>query len=191
MSSSSTRENIISKWDRRYQNPDLKPKACEILTLYPNYLPSQGRALDLACGLGGNAIYLAQHNLKVCAWDISQQAIKRLKAAGHDNNIRPEARDVIANPPQANSFDVIVVSYFLQAEIFPALKSALRQGGILYYQTHDLNAADYGGPKNPDYLLKDRQLIMEFSGFEILQSFERNHSSPLSQGQSALIARRN
>jgi tellurite methyltransferase len=42
-------------------------------------LPDDGRALDLACGLGGNSILLAQQGLKVDAWDIADVPVAALQ----------------------------------------------------------------------------------------------------------------
>ena len=67
---------ISDKWDLRYKDRlPLDQHACEVLQDYVHLLPDSGRALDLASGLGGNAIFLAQQGLNTVAWDISRLAL--------------------------------------------------------------------------------------------------------------------
>ena len=69
---------IVEKWNSRYA--DRSPadqQACEILQEYAHLLPSDGKALELASGLGGNALFLAQQGLNTTAWDISSLAVEK------------------------------------------------------------------------------------------------------------------
>ena len=69
------------KWDRIYQTKDHTNKqAAQILIENQHLLPESGKALDLACGLGANALLLAKHDLETHAWDISKVAITKLDA---------------------------------------------------------------------------------------------------------------
>ena len=70
------------------------------------------------------------------AWDFSGIVIERLRAASPLANLHPAVRDVVQQPPEPGSFDVIVVSRFLDRSLAPALMAALRPGGLLYYQTY-------------------------------------------------------
>ena len=70
---------VISKWDHIYkQSGHLHYPAAEVLAENAFLLPPTGMALDLASGLGANAIFLAGHGLAVTAWDISGVAIEKL-----------------------------------------------------------------------------------------------------------------
>jgi len=154
------------KWNKIYQS---KAQAVETTTLSPAYilqefqhlLPHQGKALDLACGFGANALFLAQHNLQTHAWDISSTAIKHLvnSARTLNLNITTEARDVITYPPEEKSFDVIVVSHFLDRQIMPDIISALRKGGLLFYQTFTKAHVQETGPSNEKYRLDKNELL--------------------------------
>ncbi|PCJ15931.1 MAG: hypothetical protein COB04_12340 [Gammaproteobacteria bacterium] len=179
------------KWDQRYQNKDLRPRACSLLEQFQHYLPATGLALDLACGLGGNAILLAKKGLTVSAWDFSQQAINRLDANIAQDTLPIETKvvELFQQPPLENSFDVIVVSYFLAGPIFNQVKQALKPNGILFYQSHNLDSSSHGGPKNPQFLLKDQQLFEQFKEFSVLESFERPQHCPGKPGQSGIIVK--
>ena len=64
------------KWDRRYSDPANEARAAQVLSDNLHLLPTQGTALDLACGLGGNALLLARQGLTVEAWDLSPSPSK-------------------------------------------------------------------------------------------------------------------
>ena len=96
------------KWNQRYDSsPDDFPEASHVLQDFSHLLPAQGDALDLACGLGGNALFLASTKLSVQAWDISNVAINKLNghATSKQLHIQTEVRDVVALPPEAETFD--------------------------------------------------------------------------------------
>jgi Tellurite resistance protein TehB. len=68
------------KWDAIYsQRGNTIPAPASMLSTYARLLPTQGLALDLACGLGGNSFFLAKYGLQVDAWDISAVAINQIK----------------------------------------------------------------------------------------------------------------
>ncbi|MBM3224492.1 MAG: class I SAM-dependent methyltransferase [Candidatus Tectomicrobia bacterium] len=153
------------KWNARYHESTSTPQAALVLREYTHLLPSTGCALDLACGLGGNALLLAAHGLVTYAWDIAEVAISRLQAAAqqHHVSIQTEVRDVATAPPPPDSFEVIVVSRFLERAIAPALIQALRPGGLLFYQTFTrVSVGEVRGPRNPEYLLAPQELLTLF-----------------------------
>ena len=188
------KETILSrqqKWNQRYHNSALKPQPCSLLTDFYHYLPPSGLALDLACGLGGNAIFLSERKFTVSAWDFSQQAISRLEETAKRRRLPITANviDVFENPPAENCFDVIVVSYFLATSIFDQLKKSLKPNGVLFYQSHNLDSSSHGGPKNTQFLLKDNELIENFNGLSLLETFERPQHCPNNPGQSGIIVK--
>ena len=154
------------KWNEKYQ---AKEQTSGVANLSPVYvlhkfqhlLPVQGLALDLASGLGANALFLAQHNLQAHAWDISSVAIKKLNAIAKslDLNLNTEVRDIVARPPEENSFDVIVVSHFLDRQIMPDIIAALRQNGLLFYQTFTKARTQESGPSSNKYRLGKNELL--------------------------------
>lgn len=170
MSTTNNTQNgrLADKWDARYRAAGATT-VTEVLAENHHLLPAEGEALDLACGLGGNALLLAQAGLHTRAWDISPVAIERLntRASATELPLRAEVRDVLAAPPSALSFDVIVVSRFLERDLCPALMAALRPGGLLFYQTFTRDKAVPGGPMNPDFLLAENELLRLFDGLRL------------------------
>ena len=144
--------------------------AAKVLAENTHLLPDTGCALDLACGRGANALLLARHGLDTHAWDISRLAISGLqqRAAEHGLSVLAETRDVTVVPLPANYFDVIVVSHFLERSIVSGLIAALKEHGLVYYQTFTRDRIDDSGPRNPAYRLARNELLQLFRGLEIL-----------------------
>ncbi len=163
-----------TKWDQRYRNAQSAGKPAAILEQYQQLLPAEGIALDFACGLGGNALLLAQHGLDTHAWDISPVAIQTLaEQALHSGLfIQSEVRDVDHQPPAASSFDVIVVSYFLDRRLFPALLQALKPQGLLFYQTFTQTLFQDIGPGRPEYRLKSNELLQQMTDLQVIAYHE-------------------
>jgi len=184
--------NTAKDWNQRYQSAKTLPKACFALQKYAYLLPKTGKALDLACGLGGNALFLAQRGLECSAWDFSAQAITQLQQTAQNLPVHAEVRDVVLNPPAPNSFDVIVVSHFLERDLAVPLKNALTKGGILIYQTFSREAVDLDSPpRNPAYRLAAGELLHLFSGLKVIIYHEEGNLGDSSQGlrnQALLIA---
>jgi hypothetical protein len=106
--------------------------------------------------------------------------------------VQAEVRDVLLNPPAANSFDVIVVSHFLERDLAEPLKNALTKGGILIYQTFSREAVDLDSPpRNPAYRLAAGELLSLFSGLKVIAYREEGRLGDTTQGfrnQALLIA---
>ncbi len=154
-------------WERRHaEAPDLGAPAA-VLTENLHLAPRQGRVLDLACGRGANALVLAERGLEVHAWDRSETALERLQQAAAGWRIRTQCRDVIEQPPAAEAFDLILVAHFLHRPLFPALRAALRPGGLLFYQTFDQHRLTGRGPSNPEFRLRDNELLTLCQGLAI------------------------
>lgn len=181
------------KWDARYLSgwQADKPPA-EVLNQNLNLLPSGGKALDLACGTGTNALALARAGLDVHAWDISGVALDILqqRAMSAGLHITTQQRDVTTHPPEMNSFDVIVISRFLERRLAAPLVMALKSGGRLFYQTWTLNKPPQIGPSNPDYLLTPNELLNLFRGLTVLFYREGFIPADPCYGEALLVAQR-
>ena len=184
------------KWNERYRGAAGEPKAARVLKENLHLLPDSGRALDLACGPGGNAILLARQGLDVVAWDIADVPIAALQDAVREQqlSVRAGVRDVEASPPAPASFDVITVSYFLDRATIPALVAALRPGGLIYYQTFTNVRVSGRGPKQAEYRLGEQELLQLFSGLQILVYREEGRVGDVQKGfrdEAMLVARKN
>jgi SAM-dependent methyltransferase len=163
-------EGQRERWNRRHaEAPDTGAPA-EVLLRNAHLLPARGAALDLACGRGANALWLAGHTaLTVEAWDFSPVAIARLEqtAAVRGLRVRAAVRDVVAQPPAPESCDVLVVTHFLERTLMPALCAAVRPGGLVLYQTFTREAVSMRGPATPEWRLAPNELLGWFAGFVV------------------------
>lgn len=184
------------KWDCIYRSGNDTPgRPAAVLTGNSHLLPETGTALDAACGKGANAVYLARHGLQTQAWDISQEALDLLigEIESEDLDLSTQQRDIVAFPPEADTFDVIVVTRFLDRSIIDPLIAALRQNGLIFYQTFIKDKRDDYGPKNPDYRLDNNELLRLFSGLHIIYYREEGTTGDLNRGfrnEAMLIARK-
>lgn len=172
------------KWDRIYAACNQAADASEVLSIHSHLLPPQGKALDLACGLGGNALLLAEHGLTVDAWDISPVALSRLQMQAEQSRLQIALRKVDIRPgelPQ-NQYDVIVISRFLDRSLCNAIMAALKTEGLLFYQTFTRTKLDRQGPGNPAYLLDCNELLQLFSPLNLVFYQEYARIGDLRQG---------
>lgn len=162
--------NLREKWNDRYRAATGELQASLVLQENQHLLPQTGRALDLACGLGGNSILLAEQGLNVDAWDIADVAIAALQelASRRQLPIQAAVRDIESNPPHPDTYDVIVVSYYLNRDLVPALIQALKPGGLIYYQTFTRQRISGRGPRREEFRLDDQELLHLFSGLQVL-----------------------
>jgi SAM-dependent methyltransferase len=163
------------KWNKIYATQDqdkrqLETEAANVLLEHAYLLPNAGIALDLACGLGGNAIFLANCGLNAHAWDISEIAIEKLQTFCRQKiiSITTEVRDIEQQPPKTNSFDVICASYYLERTLVQDIIAALKPKGLLFYQTFINEKVSDVGPSNPQYRLQPNELLALFSPLHIL-----------------------
>jgi tellurite methyltransferase len=135
-----------------------------------------GRALDLACGLGQNAIWLAEQGYEVLAVDISQVALtvaaERAIAAGVSGSIRWQRHDLDHWRPARTAFDLVCVFRFLDRRLFSALRDAVCGGGLLFYESRHTGALERQPQSNPAFLLQPGELARHFAGWEFIYSAE-------------------
>ncbi len=145
-----------------------------VLHRHQHLLPKEGRALDLACGHGRNAVHLSRLGLETYAIDISDVAISKLNQYAEKEGLEINARpcDLKQEALEENYFDLIVVSHFLDRTLIPDIKNALKQQGLIFYQTFTSLKIEDKGPSNPDYLLERNELLQHFEEFKILSYCE-------------------
>ncbi len=116
-----------------------------------------GRVLDLACGSGRHARFLAEQGYSVLAVDRDADALAGLQAIA---GIVTQQVDLegVHWPLAGLSFDGIVVTNYLWRQRLPDVLAMLAPGGVLIYETFMLGNAAYGKPSNPDFLLQAGEL---------------------------------
>jgi SAM-dependent methyltransferase len=154
-------------------------------------LPSSGRALDVACGSGRHAIWLATRGFRTYAVDRDPDAIRVLSEEAARRKLPLEARvldlerdSVELDPPD---YDLIVVVHYLHRPLFAALLGALRPGGVLVYETFTRAQAARGRPTNPAFLLESGELPRLVQPLAILASREGDYDGRM---VASVIARR-
>ena len=179
--------SLRMKWDKRHSKALDSGRPSRVLEENQHLLTRSGDALDLACGRGENALMLAELGMNVTAWDLSPVAIERLRgdAVLRGVSLSASVRDVIAFPPEPNSFDVVLVSHFLERSLVPALISALRSGGLILYQTFGERVVEEG-PENPRFRLADNELLRLFQGFKIRAYREESGIGDVNRGWRGL-----
>lgn len=164
-------------WDRRYSGPDL------LWSATPNRFLVQeaedlapGRALDLACGEGRNALWLAERGWNVTAVDYSGVAIAKARdrAALEGADVDFVCADLLDYLPAEGAFDLVLVLYLqLPADerrlVLARAEAALAPSGTFLLIGHDLtNMTDgVGGPSDPDVLYTPEQIAEEVPSLDV------------------------
>jgi len=191
--------DISKKWDAIYlnncQNNNLDAEPSKILKDFSHLLPKQGRALDLACGLAANAIFMSSLGLDVDAVDISPVAIERVNSTAQlkNLNIAGIVRDIETDGLLDYQYDVIVVSNYLYRALMPQIINRLNKGGVIFYQTWTQEKVTESGPNNPKFLLKQGELLKHFRELTILHYREEGKVGDTNRGfrnQASIIATR-
>jgi SAM-dependent methyltransferase len=132
------------------------------LVAHQALLPGRGEALDVACGRGRNALWLAERGLDVHAVDRDAEAIDAVRREANARHLPIVAGVCDLEAPGVSlgraRYDVIVVVHYLHRPLRPALIEALRPGGLLIYETFTRDQALRGKPMNPDFLLEKGEL---------------------------------
>ena len=158
---------------------------------HQHLIPRSGDALDVACGRGRHALWLAERGLIVHAVDRSAEAIADLRRVSSHRalDIRPSVVDLETGAPQLpeRAFDLVVVFNYLHRPLFPTLVAAVRPGGLLIYETFTRAQAARGKPTNPDFLLKPGELLELVEPLAVLASREGDFDGRM---VASVVARR-
>jgi SAM-dependent methyltransferase len=160
-------------WNRRWQergfhceDDPIGIAGEEIETLTP------GRALDLGCGAGRAAVWLAAQGWRVTAVDFSETALELGRATGAD--VDWVLSDVREYEPEPEVFDLVLVLYIHlpaheRRDLFARARSALAPGGTLLVAGHDVANIGTGapGPTNPDVLYTAEGLAAELAELDV------------------------
>lgn len=153
----------LDEWNARYRSrEEIGGEPASLLVDAAQHLPS-GRALDLACGAGRNALWLASRGWEVVAVDGAEEAIRIVR--GHDAAIDARVMDLESEAPlpfDDQSFDLVAILYYLHRPLFAEAKRVVRRRGVV------VCAVKMRGT----YRVKPGELAQHFEGFEVLRSSE-------------------
>ena len=178
-----------SDWDAKHrlaaEAPSSEPASIvrELLPLLP-----VGPALDIACGTGRHALFLAARGQHVTAVDFSGVALDILEVRARSmrtpvrrrKNLHEAGRsfrrgleliqaDLGRTEFPERCYDLIVCIQFLQRSLFPQMTRALRPDGVLLFETYTRAQLEFpGGPRNPAYLLETGELREAFPELSVM-----------------------
>ncbi|ADG97232.1 Methyltransferase type 11 [Segniliparus rotundus DSM 44985] len=154
-----------------------------------------GLALDVGCGEGGDASWLAEHGWKVVAADISSVAIERAAAAVPQESVTWLCADLVACPPEPKRYDLVSLQYYplpLAAgeQGASGFIEAVAIGGVLLVVGHDMHQHAQHQHKDPrfnpaDYYVPSQIADLLDSDWEILMHEARRRERPLPDGSEA------
>jgi SAM-dependent methyltransferase len=165
------------KWDARYRDGayESRTHATALLEKWLPRLPL-GAALDVACGAGRNALYLAANGYEVTALDISAVGLARGRRAAEARGLAIEwlCADLDDDPAAAlpaGPFDLIVWVRYIHRTLLPHLVARLAPGGALLCEQHLTTTADVVGPSST-FRLAPGELARAASALDVLHAYE-------------------
>jgi len=166
-----------AEWDRRYAGSELlwsaKPNrflVAEVSELAP------GRALDLACGEGRNAVWLAERGWQVTGVDFSEVAIEKARRLASARKVEVEwlVADLLQFQLPSEAFELVLLFYLQlpageRQRIVRASARAVAPGGTFLLVAHDSRnlGEGYGGPKEPAVLYTAEDVVTDLNGLEV------------------------
>lgn len=182
---------LRGRWEARYADLPRLPPPSEFLVRHAAEF--HGRVLDVACGSGRNAVYLARRGIAVEAIDQAHTGLRQLqrRAAEERLDVQAVQADLTCYPLPVGRYDGVLQVRYLQRDLFPALIAALRPGGVLLIETFLVDQRELGHPRNPAFLLERGELRASFRQLRTLAYEEGLLGSGASQAFLArLLAQR-
>ncbi|HWX03969.1 class I SAM-dependent methyltransferase [Collimonas sp.] len=133
------------------------------ISRFGRLLPA-GAVLDLACGTGRHALWLASlsQNLSVLAVDRNPAALAEINAVGVATlqaDLESGDNEALAQLFRPHRFSGVVVTNYLHRPLFPLILDSIAAQGVLLYETFAAGNEHFGKPANPDFLLQPGELL--------------------------------
>lgn len=163
------------KWDAKYAAHDTAPREpSALLASFAEYLPTRGRALDIAGGAGRNAIWLARRGLDVTIADISSVGLSLAQRRAADAGVTLNVLqiDLQEQPLLAGPFDLIVSVCYLWRPLSTEFSRLLADGGTLIVVQPTLRNLERNEKPPAAFLLNEGELRQMAHGLEVVHSEE-------------------
>jgi ubiquinone/menaquinone biosynthesis C-methylase UbiE len=185
------------QWDERYATEELIWKADpnRFLVEELDALPP-GKALDVACGEGRNAIWLASKGWRVTGVDFSHAGLAEAHRLAADQKVKVTwvEADVVEWQAAEASFDAAVVMYLhlparQRRQVLLRSAAALAPGGVLLVVGHDSSnpLEGIGGPQDPSVLFAPEDVVEDLSGLRIERSERVTRTVVTDAGEATAI----
>jgi len=167
----------METWDERYASGKYSSaEPHKLLVEIADRIKKPAKALDLACGVGRNAIYLAEKGWQVTAVDRSSVGIEIAKQRAVEKAVEIDFRVADLEKGEfaieENAYDLICDFYYLQRDLFAPMKTGVKAGGIIISTIHIYGDAEAAG----EFTLKVGELREFFRDFEILHYHETSRT---------------
>jgi SAM-dependent methyltransferase len=120
-------------------------------------LPTGATVLDVACGRGRHARFLADRGCRVLAVDLDREALVTFADRVRITAVQADLEH--AAFPVRGAFDAVVVVDYLWRPLSRALVESVATNGWLLHETFLVGQERIGRPRNPDFLLKPGELL--------------------------------
>lgn len=143
---------------------------CSLIAEFSKYA-NRKTVLDIGCGGGRDAVFLAEQGGQVTAIDKQMVVLDRAKRLADTHNVQVDFRccDLTERTClEDENFDVIVMIRYLNRNLFDWIKNHLKPNGHLIMQTFIEGVEPFGSPKNPSFILRSGELAKTFSDFKII-----------------------
>jgi SAM-dependent methyltransferase len=179
-----------AKWNQRYRDGAYaqRTRPSALLQSWIGRIPP-GRALDVACGAGRNALYLAAQGFEVDAVDIAGEGLNRARAGAQQSGLHVNwlERDLDEPLPLEYLYQLILVVRYVNLPLVHRLRASLAPGGCLMCEQHLVSDADVIGPANPSFRVKPGDLRVAAGDLRIHHLEEALVEDP--DGRTAALAR--
>lgn len=133
--------------------------------------PRPRRALDIAMGRGRHALLLAAAGYQTFGVDINFDAVRHaiVDAASNRLIVRGWCADLTTSRLPRDAFALVLVTRYLQRDLFESIRQAVRPSGFVVYETFtEAQRAHQRGPTSPSHLLRPGELRSQFDGFDVI-----------------------
>ena len=180
------------KWDARYRDGAYEGRT-HPTALLAEWLPhlKRGRALDVACGAGRNALFLAESGYEVTALDISRVGLDRGRRVAAERGLIvdwlcADLDDDLEGALPAGRFDLIVWVRYVHRALMPHLIARLAVGGSIVCEQHLATDQPVAGPTSAEFRLAPGELRRSAAGLAVAHSYEGLIVDP--DGRSVALA---